>query len=452
MYLQKIKKNEFLSSFIIGTLLAFSVILYKNFFLGGFLYKNYESLDYIRPALSFLNNFSFIGFLESLNQRLPAYPLLISFILKIFGEGNYFFLLIANSLLFGLTSAFLMKIKSLFIKELFWLSLIIIIFNLNLLWISTIILPDILFVFFLSSGLFFLLKFIKKFKNYKDLYLSLIIFGFAYITKPIAQFLPFFLSFYLLFFLYSIKRSFNFKLIYISLLPIVFSFLIASPLYLFNYKNSGKFKLTYHEGGHLLTVVYPCLVNKTGCGVADPIEKKKALNLGQERINEIKDFNIIYNNKKSRQIAEAEIYKEVFYELIRDMNKLQIIQSSFFAYSKLMLHTSLISVFEDHKKSYSEFKFNLKNFKNNINFYTFFWIIFQLALICLRLLQLYGLFLLFKIKENKWISYLLILIMIALIFPTVGIGNFRYRLPIEPILIFLSIIGIENLIKEKKST
>ena len=183
-----------------------------------------------------------------------------------------------------------------------------------------------------------------------------------------------------------------------------------------------------------------------------PNIKKKALNLGQERINEIKDFNIIYNNKKSRQIAEAEIYKEVFYELIRDMNKLQIIQSSFFAYSKLMLHTSLISVFEDHKKSYSEFKFNLKNFKNNINFYTFFWIIFQLALICLRLLQLYGLFLLFKIKENKWISYLLILIMIALIFPTVGIGNFRYRLPIEPILIFLSIIGIENLIKEKKST
>ena len=51
MYLQKIKKNEFLSSFIIGTLLAFSVILYKNFFLGGFLYKNYESVKKIKEEL-----------------------------------------------------------------------------------------------------------------------------------------------------------------------------------------------------------------------------------------------------------------------------------------------------------------------------------------------------------------------------------------------------------------
>ena len=75
----------------------------------------------------------------------------------------------------------------------------------------------------------------------------------------------------------------------------------------------------------------------------------------------------------------------------------------------------------------------------------------KISVIILRILQIYGLISLFKKeKKNIWIGLLFILFMISLIFPTVGVGNFRYRLPIEPILILLSIIGIKNLTLLKK--
>ena len=449
MKLNKIKKNEFFLIFIIGTLLAFAVILYKFFFLEILVNKNYESGDYIRPAISLLNGHSFTNFLENLNQRLPLYPLLISLIFKIFGQENFLAVLITNSLIFGLISGILIKIKNLFTKKLYWVSVALIVFNLNILWSATIILPDILFVFFLSCGVYFFLKYIKVSDNFFDLLFSLIFFGFAYTTKPIVLYLPFFLSFYLVLFYFFYKKIFNIKSVIISITPILISILIASPIYLFNYKNSGKLNLTNHEGRHLLFDVYPCLINEYGCGARGDISaKKKVLELSKKRINEfyknneVQNFNKVVRNK----FIESEIYKEIFYELVNETDKSQIIKSSFFSYLKLMLHTSIISVLQVHKKSYEDYRISIKNFTSNYSIHTFLWLLFQVSLILLRFLQIFGLFSLLKNeKKNVWVGIFLIFFIISLIFPAIGLGNFRYRLPIEPILILLSIIGVKNL-------
>ena len=65
----------FLISFFLSSLLTFYINLNFNL-----LDENYGSLDYIRPALILNNTSSINDFFYSLSSRMPAYPLLISFL------------------------------------------------------------------------------------------------------------------------------------------------------------------------------------------------------------------------------------------------------------------------------------------------------------------------------------------------------------------------------------
>ena len=446
-YLNKFKNNNFLP-FFLGFFVSFFFINYKILFLNLVLDTNFESLDYIRPAKIFLDTNSLSLFFESLTARGPSYPLLISFLFKLFGENAFISILFFQSILYGLLVLCFIKIKNLFFKDYFYLSLTIIIFNLNILLASAVILPDFLLLFFLTNGIYFYLKFFKK-KRKLNLIIGNIFFGLAFITKPVGILLPFFLFLALIMFFIFQKKINIYNKILLSLSPLLIIYLIASPLYIYHYKESGVLAFSFQKGGHLLQGVYPCLSQKLGCGQKNKIAIEKAKEISKKIKSDF--FKNKYGTIKSDFDKEnlvdtlqiSKIHEKEAYKLIKEIKTTQIIQSTFFAYMKLVFHTSLISFIDFYNINYEEYKI-----PDNFNKITFIWLIGQIVLTISRFFQIYGTVCYLKSNKKDISSIIfLLLICIAFLIPTLSIGNYRYRLPLEIILSLLTILGVKKFIK-----
>jgi len=452
-YLNKVKIKRYLP-FFLGFFLSFCLINYKIFVLDLLLNTNYESWDYIRPAKIFYETNSFSSLFESLDARLPTYPILISYLFNFFGYENFISILFFQSFLYGLIVHISIKIKNIFTKKYFWISLLIILLNLNLLLSSTIILPDFLLTFFLTNGIYFYLLFFKNKSKYFYLLIGNIFFSLTFITKPVAILLPFFLFLSLIIFcIYNYKKTL-YKKILISLSPLLIIYIVASPLYLYHYQKSGVASISYQKGGHLLFGIYPCLSQKWGCGTGNILASENAIKISQEisvkffkkeyGLNKV-DLEYIknVNMTSSDRLKISKLHEDAFYKVINEIKTTQIIQSAFFSYMKLMLHTSLISFIDFYNINYEEYKI-----PDNFNKITFIWLIGQIVLIISRFFQIYGTVCYLKSnKKNIFSIIFLLLICIAFLIPALSIGNYRYRLPIEMILSLLTILGVRKFIK-----
>ena len=101
-----------------------------------------------------------------------------------------------------------------------------------------------------------------------------------------------------------------------------------------------------------------------------------------------------------------------------------------------MLHTSIISPLKKHGISYEEFSYISYGKENfSLKKYHVFWLLSQFFLIFLRFIQLCSLKgMLTYDRKNMWPIIFLICINLYFIIISFGVGNFRYRIPIEPVL------------------
>ena len=159
-----------------------------------------------------------------------------------------------------------------------------------------------------------------------------------------------------------------------------------------------------------------------------------------------KNFSIDENYFKNTALR-SKINEKIFFNLVKEEDKIQILTSFIGSVSKMLLHTSIIGIFEQHDISYKELKSIITLKKNNVTISGTIWLISQIIIIFLRILQFYGCISVFRKneKKNTWLVIFLLLISLPFIISTMGIGNPRYRIPLEPILFLLSIIGIKNL-------
>ncbi len=206
----KNKSLDYIYAFIIGFVIALITLFYK-YFNFDLLNTDFETTKYLIPALVLNETNSIIHFKASLFDRLPIYPIVISLILKFFGTANYFAILFFQSILNGLILLILIATKNLFTNKYYWLSIFLLALNINFFWSSSIILPDILNVFFISCAIYFFLKFILKKQSINLIIIGSIFFGLSFLTKPSGILLPIFLFFFLkvivpinFFFLFSI--------------------------------------------------------------------------------------------------------------------------------------------------------------------------------------------------------------------------------------------------------
>ena len=161
-----------------------------------------------------------------------------------------------------------------------------------------------------------------------------------------------------------------------------------------------------------------------------------------------KEFTKIIEENYFKNIAlRSKINEKIFFNLVKEEDKIQILTSFIGSVSKMLLHTSIIGIFEQHGISYKELKSIITLKKNNVTISGTIWLISQIIIIFLRILQFYGCISVFRKneKKNTWLVIFLLLISLPFIISTMGIGNPRYRIPLEPILFLLSIIGIKNL-------
>ncbi len=433
---RKTSVNQYAIIFLIGFIIPLIATFYQHFRFGIF-NTDFETLAYVN-----------INVKESV--RLPFYPYFTSFIFKIFGSDNYLAISLLQSFINGFTISILFAIKNFFTKKFFWTCFFLLGFNVHLFWSSTIILPDSFYVFFLSLGMFFFIKFIFKKQLLTYIFIGSIFLLFATLTKPAGFLLAYFLSFFLLIFLLFKKKFSFFKIVLCSLIPVLFCNLLASKI---NYKITGK-SITSQKSAHLLFWVYPCLKQKWGCGTRDLDSLNKVWTLSEKRI---KKFENIPENEKFPDNFEIKsehqkIQMEIFYDEIRKMSPYQIITASIGSTLKVLLHTSMINIFHRHDVSYSDLKsiISIDNFNFSIN--GFIWFLSQIIVIFLRLIQLYGLFSIFKSnsKKNTWSIIFLTFYIISFIITSVHLGNVRYRIPLEPALFLLTIIGLKRINKKVK--
>ena len=396
-----------------------------------------------------------VGFYTD-NFFLPFYPYFLALIFSIFGF-NLFYPIFFNILFHGLTAFMLGNIIKNFNEKWFYPTIIFVSFWPHLVWRTTYIYGETIFVFLLVSSLFFLFNYLNKKKISYLIYSSLFL-GISFLTKGSSTFLIFILPFFL-FFLFRKKITKNFftlfKLVFVYVFLMCF---VMSIQFLRIYKETGYFGYSYQSGNILYSYIYPCLSTNFGCGKKDPDAVKKAVDLYEEEkkrlgVNEIE--NIYYKDL---------IQKKIAIKLIKELEFSQIFMSSLGGYLKIFFHNITYDIFERlNIKS-----LHLTDFAGNIYIKTktmliqifkedrvmIIWLIAQLFLFLSRIVQTFGILYFFNLKNKIYEFLLLLIFFIPTIFPVLSLGTIRYRATLEPLLIVLTISGlyfIRNIILKKSN-
>ncbi|MDB3987865.1 glycosyltransferase family 39 protein [Candidatus Pelagibacter sp.] len=378
-------------------------------------------------------------------QRLPLYPLFISFVFKIFGYDNFIALLIIQSLLGVLTFIYLIKTLERLELGNNLIILLTLFFNLSINYRFSIFYPNSLFLFLITMFVYNFTCFYFL-KNKKNFYLMSFFIFLMLLTRPIFQ-LSLVLTFPIIIY-FVIKKNFSrllkFKLISVLILSY---FLGIGTQYARNYNEYGSFVYTTQSGMHLSLWLIPCLSQKYGCGsrnteVRDYIEDKWVQEISGKNYSDIEKNKIL-----------SEIGIDYF---IHEMDKKKAITSIFFSYIKLFFHPSLTEM-------YLKFQINFKNFssldgesffdkfneliqKTFTNTKYLFWSLSLFFLFIMRIVQIIGVFSIFKNKEFGLYTFVIVSLIGVIIIPALGMGNPRYRSEIETLLIILGAIGIKNIL------
>ena len=81
-----------------------------------------------------------------------------------------------------------------------------------------------------------------------------------------------------------------------------------------------------------------------------------------------------------------------------------------------------------------------------------FWLFSQIVLIFSRAIQVIGLYNLLFSKKNIYEFLLLSMFFVPMLFSIIAMGTIRYRIPLEPFLIILTISGLFYIIKKFRKT
>ena len=119
---------------------------------------------------------------------------------------------------------------------------------------------------------------------------------------------------------------------------------------------------------------------------------------------------------------------------------------------KLLLHTTVMSILQrlelkqitisggiqEYGSSYFPTQYIQDLLKTP---HMWFWMIAQGALLFLRGLQVVGVIAGLREPSTRWPTMIMLALLIACLAPTAGLGNARYRLPMAPLLVLLTVMG-----------
>ena len=387
-------------------------------------------------------------------HNFPLYPYVVAFIFKVFGS-NTLYPIIMNAFFHGLTAFLLANISKKFNSSWFYPTLIITSLWPHLLWRTTYLYAETFFTLMIVTSLFFLFIYFEKKKIYY-LFLSSVFLGLSVITKSANIFVLFILPLFLFFLFYkkikkNIFHSFKLVLIYVLTFTFIFSF-----QFLRIYKETGYIGYSYSSGFVLSDFVYPCLQTKFGCGKKDRPAMYKSLRAVNKEMIDVKYPDSI------NPYYESLVKKKIAIKLIKEIDLNQIFIATFGGYVKLFMHNFTYDVFrrlEIKSIHLTDFTGNLYTKMNSMlkqiiyeDRLMLFWLFSQIVLIFSRAIQVIGLYNLLFSKKNIYEFLLLSIFFVPILFSIIAMGTIRYRIPLEPFLIILTISGFFYIIKKFRKT
>ena len=370
-------------------------------------------------------------------EDMPLYPFFIAWVFSVFGKSEIILVLL-QIIIDSLTCVFVALLAKELSQRISFFAGIFAALNPTQIVVSSIILTDSIFLFFITISFYALIKCTKKI-SWSYLALLAVAVGLGIMTRAVLMPWAIFVAAYIVFLTTKYQRHFrNYFMIVIATLLCL---LILSPQLERNYSHYGTFQLIDKTGNHYLNWVVP-MIRQVNEGIT---HSKAAM---ENHALLAQDPNYV---SSKNPFEKSNIQMMYAIEKMKQMGPLAVAQSWILGGSMNLLSPaiSLSPPFKnlEHKGLYEiEGKNRYEKiwnflFNNERSGYSQALLFFLVLTLLTRLLQVYGLGLLLirrgflahvAILFSIWISYILLV--------NGPIGSPKYRLPLEPmLLIFLSV-------------
>ncbi len=445
-----IKTN--LKYFIIFLFFLYLVLLFSIFIISpnDVFLLGADSSSYIYPGLSFSEKLSLLQKDGSIMHNNTAlYPIFLSLFFKIFNFEKSFLYIQLVQILFVFFIAYITSIVDFkFNSKDKILVFCLLIFNPNLFSNAFFAQTEILFTLFFIISIFFSIKFINNQENVYAGYLAIIFLCISLNIRPISQYyLLLFIIFFNFCFLYekiSLKNFLKINTIFILIIVIFVGPWIVRNKVIFDesFISSNK---GYYALDNLSNLI------KYSENISDDNSYDMALLMNSILMkNDNNGYKGICLKKQNiRKIECKDIVFEYSMKNIFEYDKKDILKSLGLSSINTYLSagsSNLKVLFNQKGNNLWKEKIDFKSHKQLISGNVINQLIFLVSLIfsiSIKILSIKGLYNLYTNNKNK-IFYFFILVFIFSTILFMFVGNSRFRVPLEPLFIILSVYGLKK--------
>ena len=203
------------------------------------------------------------GILGIMPERLPGYPLFLAFINIIFGQ-NIWNIILIQIILDSISCSVIALIANLLFGKGFWIAGTLSAMNLNMVILSSFILPDTLFLFLFVMFLYYLINYLQN-ESIRAFVMLVLFISLATFVRPTSYYLlPVLLVSLVVWRLWqndTVARIFMIGAIYVVVVGIV-----LGGIHQRNYQKYGSTAIVSQSGTHLLGWVIPAAYQYSGQG------------------------------------------------------------------------------------------------------------------------------------------------------------------------------------------
>ena len=429
---------------------SFLIITFFNlpndiFFLGA------DSSSYLAPAKSFINELSFKDIDgKYMHNNTPLYSIFIGLFLFLNLE-NYDHLVQVFQILLVIYIAYLStKFDIELSTKQKLLIFILLLINPNFFINAFFAQTEILFTFAFISSIFFCIKFINNTNKFSYATISIFFMLIALYVRPIGQYYLILLILFLnyLFFLKKIKVK---KIISMNMIILIILIVIISPWLMRNKSEFGSTFLSSNKGYYALDNLSNLIRIDNNLNHNKAYQKAIIMNFELTIKNGNYDQLYCFENENLRKVECIDIIFNSSMRNIYQYNKIEVFKALLFSFINTYFSGGFSNIkliyFDDRDSNWmnsSEVNIKFDKLSNSKIFYQLVFIFTILFSILVKLLSVIGLFKLYKNERTVFNLFILIFIVSTLLF--MFVGNSRFRIPLEPLFVILSLYSIRKII------
>jgi 4-amino-4-deoxy-L-arabinose transferase-like glycosyltransferase len=445
--------NNIYERILLSVFIFVNIALYFYSYDGATFIEGADSSQYYLPALSFLESGKFIRGGDYLTFGPPLYSIFLAVPIGMFGvEGSSLAIIILQAVLLFLTG-YIFKLIFLSIysgagKNTYSILLYsLIVLNPNSLITAHLVQSETLFTFLFSIMLFFFVSLLNN-VSLKKLILIGLFAGLATLVRPVSLYFLIASPVFLWFLIKILSKKVDkFKLF----IPLIIGAIVISPWYVRNYIEFEKVFYTSNAGQYL-ELQYIQLKNK-GSGWS----REQGEKYHNERFEEYlkikdKDQELCLQHKKGWACNSA--LSKFSLQLILDEPISTHVKALSDSWVTLLFAGGASNIRNylgiEGKKAIVDFQNSpftglesIKDYLNKVNFsYMSIFIITTLFSVITRAVGVIGIFCL--IKNREWRPYVILFLGVVLLFGAayLYLGQSRFRVPLDPILMLFTVFGI----------